>query len=999
MRREEAVVMSLTIARGVSRKLRSTVMFVASFALVLGSVGFAAPQYFSQVARATGPTIVISNILELRNAVASQANGQADGQTWTINAGNYGLDRFNDITVEGQAGWYLPITANNLTINGVGNPILFGQEYSANGSWSSQNLVSVFGNDVTINGLTLMPKVEPNKTIEVLGNDFTIKNTTITPNTLIDQSAYGNISDPSDPTWAQDAKTWGGSLYFNHAGNHTVDNVTIKNAGVSFRYAPTGTHINFINTKLDYATNVGWINDYRYSSGFNNAGNTTTGVPKVTYDVDSTLNNLDSALASAKNGDTININSDISTAKQITVSEALTINGNGKTISPTFSKTDNSNNSVIGIQSNDVTINDLTVNGTGGTSLHGINVYMANGVNLNNVTTKNNSNNGLVVNSSTVAVSNINTSGNGWGGIDVDQKASPISSLTVNGQSTHSEAVADIYVDNTTRAVSVHDADSQYNSRPSGLPGRSNDSVYRLKLAAPKLVISSPTLNQAVNGRTVTIKGTATDTDFNYYYCYVSNVNGHEYGTRDASCNTTWHSVDTAGTLGTVTLPNDLPDGNYVAHLIAYDKARNVSEVTQAFVLDSTVPVKPTFTAPANNLFAKTNSVTLDWSNGDDAGTVQSGIKGYTVRYNFKPMNGGAAVEWTSGVVQNGNPKTLTGTYGHGEGTYTIYVSTIDNAGNLSPESDPLVLSYDATSPVVNITLPTSELVSGRTLNIEGTATDANFNYYYCYVTNANGEVGIRDPQCVTAWSAGSLFHSAFATTATGTSNGHLGAIDLAGLSSGVYQMHLVAYDKAGNKTESNPVSFTLDNDSPVLTVNPFATDTNQPTINGTLDDKDSDLAVMLDGTPLVVIRNGTSWSASVPTRLSDGTYTVSTIATDLAGNKTTKNQILKIVTPAAIRDTQTLETALQQIAPVFATTVAPVAPTDTTTADEAEVLGVSTAKDTAILGSSNAKKVAAIASSNDGNGFSTAWYWLLAIPAAIGAGWWAVAAYRRRDA
>ena len=46
--------MSLKTVRSASHKLKSTVMFVASFALVLGSVGFAAPQFFSQVAHATG---------------------------------------------------------------------------------------------------------------------------------------------------------------------------------------------------------------------------------------------------------------------------------------------------------------------------------------------------------------------------------------------------------------------------------------------------------------------------------------------------------------------------------------------------------------------------------------------------------------------------------------------------------------------------------------------------------------------------------------------------------------------------------------------------------------------------------------------------------------------------------------------------------------------------------------------------------------------------------
>jgi len=47
--------MRIKIARNGSHKLRSTVMLVATFALVLGSVGFATPQYFSQSASAATP--------------------------------------------------------------------------------------------------------------------------------------------------------------------------------------------------------------------------------------------------------------------------------------------------------------------------------------------------------------------------------------------------------------------------------------------------------------------------------------------------------------------------------------------------------------------------------------------------------------------------------------------------------------------------------------------------------------------------------------------------------------------------------------------------------------------------------------------------------------------------------------------------------------------------------------------------------------------------------
>lgn len=515
----------------------------------------------------------------------------------------------------------------------------------------------------------------------------------------------------------------------------------------------------------------------------------------------------------------------------------------------------------------------------------------------------------------------------------------------------------------------------------------------------PTVTITSPTLNQPINGRTVTIKGTATDTDFNYYYCYVSNVNGHEYGTRDASCNTTWHAVETASVLGTVSLPNDLADGNYVAHLIAYDKAGNSKETTQPFMLDNTAPIQPIFTAPVNNLFTKTNFVVMTWANGNDSGLNQSGIKGYTIRYTFILMYGGSAVEWTSGIIANGNSKTHSGTYGHGQGTYTMYVSTVDNAGNVSPESNPLVLSYDATAPVATITAPAVNAVSGHALSIEGTAIDANFNYYYCYVTDASGEVGIRDPQCITSWSAGSPFHSAFATDVTGTLSGHLGSVDLTGLSDGVYQVHLFAYDKAGNSTESAPVSFTLDNTPPVINL---IGDDEITVVSGNIyvdqgvtaqDLLDSDIT----GSVVTVNKVDTS---------KIGDYTITYDARDSAGNNAvTVKRLVRVVAAEVVNEPARTPLLLTQ----NAIPITPIRTTgffgQTAAADDGgEVLGDATteaSEDTSdkgeVKGDSDTKQDDKPWYEADFMG--VAWYgWVVIAAAAIGLGWWAFGVIRRRD-
>lgn len=172
---------------------------------------------------------------------------------------------------------------------------------------------------------------------------------------------------------------------------------------------------------------------------------------------------------------------DCSSSSQINVPANTTVEGNGYTISPTFSKTDNSNNSTIGIiEADNVTINNLTIDGTLGTDLHGINAVSSENVSLNDVTLLNNDRTGLVVNGSTVTVDNITTGGNGWHGINVDlgSGVDGPATLTVNGFSNHTD-LAHIYVDDSTKDVSVIDTNSQYVVTHPGI--HPNDELYTLK--------------------------------------------------------------------------------------------------------------------------------------------------------------------------------------------------------------------------------------------------------------------------------------------------------------------------------------------------------------------------------------------------------------------------------------------------------------------------------------------------------------------------------------
>jgi hypothetical protein len=194
---------------------------------------------------------------------------------------------------------------------------------------------------------------------------------------------------------------------------------------------------------------------------------------------------------------TWSLEGDCTTTGPINVPAGTTVEGNDFTISGgyTFGSNGAGTNTVIGvIGADNVTINDLTVDGTNGTNLHGINVYDSTGVVLNDVTIKNNDKSGLGVNSSAVTVNNLTTAGNGWHGVNVDQRTADPSSLTINGVSSHNELLQ-VYVDDTTKLVSVVDTNNQYDVTNPQVAGRVNDANYVLKP-----IVVEPTKDTCKNG-------------------------------------------------------------------------------------------------------------------------------------------------------------------------------------------------------------------------------------------------------------------------------------------------------------------------------------------------------------------------------------------------------------------------------------------------------------------------------------------------------------------
>ena len=185
---------------------------------------------------------------------------------------------------------------------------------------------------------------------------------------------------------------------------------------------------------------------------------------------------LQSAVDAASAGDTLRLNQNITLADDVDITKSLTIDGNGKTITASFIKMGNDNNSALSVLASDVTIKNVVLDGVNPAvnQLHGINAYMVTNLTVDGVTAKN-FRTGILYNGSTGTIQNVHTIHNIWHGINIDKAGANVQVL---GTNTHTEDF-NIYVDDDTVGVTVYAP--AYEWSRSGLKGRDNDRVYRLK--------------------------------------------------------------------------------------------------------------------------------------------------------------------------------------------------------------------------------------------------------------------------------------------------------------------------------------------------------------------------------------------------------------------------------------------------------------------------------------------------------------------------------------
>ena len=429
----------------------------------------------------------VNNIEELYAAI----NGQSDNDFIVINEGEYDVNPAN-ITIElyNQKGWYFPIVKNNVTIIGNGNVELYSTSVTKNGVHSSQNFITVSGDNVTIIGLTLLGKLEANKTVEVYGKNFTIKDCVLNVNDKVSHDEYckalGIEKDSADDMYM----AFSGSLYFNSSktSENNLENVIIENVILYKSYISTinakNATISIKNSTLDVCGNK-MMNYDGFNAMSANASQVFTNVENFTIVAGngfaSKLN--EKVVKNAPDGTTVLLKEGTYFMdSQVRIERSITLKGEGRVVL-TAGENDWVNETtmkgfapiitVAGYEyakaekELNVVIDNIIVRdpqdikmSNGGTDYgHGINVVEGANVTIKNCEVLNCAI-GIVVNRSHVVVENTKTSGNTWGAINVygtnpEGQLYGEASLTIDSASKLNDEVQ-IYADNDLTFVTVN---------------------------------------------------------------------------------------------------------------------------------------------------------------------------------------------------------------------------------------------------------------------------------------------------------------------------------------------------------------------------------------------------------------------------------------------------------------------------------------------------------------------------------------------------------------
>jgi hypothetical protein len=469
-------------------------------------------------------------------------------------------------------------------------------------------------------------------------------------------------------------------------------------------------------------------------------------------------------------GDTIKLNADTSVMSRTTLKEGMTLDGQGNTLTSPFAKTSNSNNAAL-YPADNVTIRNIIIDGTGGTQLHGVNVYQRDNVLIEN-TTITNYRSGIVVNGSEVTVNNITTAGNSWHGINVDQGGGVTQPaiLTVQGVSNQTDS-AQIYLDKfATADVTVVDVNNQYESSDNVL--KAGDRLYQLKLEP----------------QTVEVSGLVVTHDDAAQNIYV------EFAI-DNELELTLPSVDQAEIVALYTNLNLALESGNTTQIEAAVNALGDDIITEYYYLDEGGN-KVYLDTIGGNPLVKNKYWSRYLVNNDDSqrypdhGAGVTTIPAGTYRTNTNPLTGSVADGWLDEAA--------------GKDVY-VAVTVLSN-GEVRTQTESITLPEppDTIKPEVTITSEVKEF-NNQDFSIDVEATDGESGLKRV-VINLYDTNGFLAP-CVNA--AGEGANSKFVSC----------DIDVSELGDGEFYIKTNARDEADNLSQTKQQVFKIDITDPIVDI------------------------------------------------------------------------------------------------------------------------------------------------------------------------------------
>lgn len=321
----------------------------------------------------------------------------------------------------------------NLTLDGNGKTIAANKIDAKEGMG---HILGIQGANVKVRDLTIDGTDKSARHgIQVYGEGSKV---TLTSVTVKDCYGYGLVVNGATATATRlttDGNGWGGVNVTKGANIDKAPSFTLNSGTLSEENPIQADNVN------KSAPNVKWVN----FGG--NAGEWV--VNKVTINEDtpalqwklasgeevaqvngSSYATIEAAIEAAEAGDTVkllkNIELSVSdetnkTVSLIAINKALTLDGNGKTITVKGTVTEGRGHVIGVLNGATVTVKDLTIDG-GKAARHGIQTYGAGSeATLENVTVKDCRGYGAVANGSKITANGLYTSGNAWGGVNVSK--------------------------------------------------------------------------------------------------------------------------------------------------------------------------------------------------------------------------------------------------------------------------------------------------------------------------------------------------------------------------------------------------------------------------------------------------------------------------------------------------------------------------------------------------------------------------------------------------